>query len=142
MKNGWKIAYLIVYDTIKYGRNTVHIKRFIYDYSRPFTAVLIQPGELLNLIDQPNLIELLDLLDLLNLLIDFCHHLASITRLFFLLIISCLSLILNFQVHFRRDDRPSNLRRDDKPSTLRHDDTRSNLRHDNKPSTLHRSIRK
>jgi len=44
MKNGWKIAYLIVYDTIKYGGNTVHIKRFIYDYSRPFTAVLIQPG--------------------------------------------------------------------------------------------------
>ena len=44
MKNGWKIAYLIVYDTMKYDRNTAHTKRVKYDEKQPFTTGLISPG--------------------------------------------------------------------------------------------------
>jgi hypothetical protein len=44
MKNGWKITYLIVCDTMKYDRNTAPTKRVKYDEKQAFTASLISPG--------------------------------------------------------------------------------------------------
>jgi hypothetical protein len=43
MKNGWKIMYLIVCDTMKYDRNTAHTKRVKYDEKLTFTTGLISP---------------------------------------------------------------------------------------------------